>query len=84
MSGEQLWKTRGKGSLVYADNMFYFLEERGTMKLVKATPEQYDEVSAFEVPKGGEGLHWAHPVVCGGRLYIRHADKLFAYDIRNK
>jgi outer membrane protein assembly factor BamB len=84
MTGKEMWKTRGKGSLVYADNMFYFLEERGTMKLVKATPKQYDEVSAFEVPKGGEGLHWAHPVVCGGRLYIRHADKLFAYDIRNK
>ncbi len=84
MTGEQMWKARGKGSLVYADNMFYFLEERGTMKLVKATQEKYDEVSTFEVPRGGEGMHWAHPVVCGGRLYVRHADKLFAYEIRSK
>jgi len=84
MTGEQMWKTGGKGSLVYAEDMFYFLEERGTMKLVKATPEQYEEISSFEVPEGGEGMYWAHPVVCGGRLYVRHADKLFAYDIRSK
>ncbi len=31
---------------------------------------------------GGTGPYWAHPVVCDGRLYVRHADKLFAYDIR--
>jgi len=84
MTGEQMWKARGKGSLTFADNMFYFLEESGTMKLVTATPEKYEEVSVFEVPEGGSGMHWAHPVVCGGRLYIRHADKLFAYYIREK
>jgi outer membrane protein assembly factor BamB len=84
MTGEQTWNARGKGSLVYADNMFYFLEENGTMKLVKAAPERYDEVCSFKVPEGGEGMHRAHPVVCGGRLYIRHADKLFAYEIRSK
>ena len=84
MTGKQMWNTRGKGSLFYADDMFYFLEEKGTMKLIKATPEKYDIVSSFEVPEGGKGMHWAHPVVCGGRLYVRHADKLFAYDIRGK
>ena len=84
MTGEQMWKSRGKGSLVYADDMFYLLEETGTMKLVAATAEKYDEVSTFEVPEGGKGMHWAHPVVCGGRLYVRHTDTLFAYDIKNK
>ena len=84
MTGKQMWNTRGKGSLIYADKMFYFLEERGTMKLVKATPEKYDVVSSFEVPEGGKGMHWAHPVVCGRRLYVRHTDKLFAFDIKSK
>ena len=36
----------------------------------------------FKIPEGGEGPTWAHPVVCGGRLYIRHADRLYAYDVR--
>lgn len=84
MTGKQMWNTRGKGSLVYADDMFYCLEERGTMKLVKSTVDKYEVVSSFKVPKGGKGLYWAHPVVCGGRLYVRHADKLFAYDIRDE
>ena len=77
MTGEEKWKARGKGSLVYADNMLYLLEENGQMRLVRATHEQYDEVSTFEVPDGGKGMHWAHPVVCGGRLYVRHTDMLF-------
>lgn len=84
MTGEQKWIARGKGSLTYADSKLYCLEENGTMKLINARHEQYDEISSFEVPEGGKGMHWAHPVVFGGTLYIRHADKLFAYDIRDK
>ncbi len=82
--GTQIWHTSGKGSLTYADQMLYCLNERGIMTLVKATPEKYEAVSTFEVPNGGEGMHWAHPVVCGARLYIRHQDKLFAYDISDQ
>lgn len=81
MTGKEVWKSRGKGSLVYADGMFYLLEEKGGVKLIKATHEAYDEVGSFETPEGGKGMYWAHPVVCGGRLYIRHADILFAYDV---
>jgi outer membrane protein assembly factor BamB len=80
-TGSQMWNTGGKGSLTFADQMLYCLDERGIMTLVTASPEKYQAVSAFEVPDGGEGMHWAHPVVCGARLYIRHQDKLFAYDI---
>jgi outer membrane protein assembly factor BamB len=83
-TGKMMWKTDGKGSLTYADGMLYILDERGTMKLVKATPEKYERAGEFKVPEGGEGMYWAHPVVCGARLYIRHADRLYAYDIRFK
>jgi len=82
MTGKQAWKARGKGSLTYAEGMLYCLDERGAMSLVEATPKKHRVVSSFQVPRGGSGLHWAHPVVCDGRLYVRHADKLFAYDIR--
>jgi len=82
MTGKELWKSEGKGSLTYADGMLYCLDERGIMTLVRATPEKYDLVSTFEVPSGGKGFHWAHPVICGGRLYIRHTDKIFVYNIK--
>lgn len=70
-----------KGSIAYADGMLYCYEEKeGTVALVKASPEGFDIVSSFEVSKG-TGKHWAHPVVCDGRLYIRHGDALMVYDI---
>ena len=83
-TGEQMWNTPGKGSLVFADGGFYCLEERGTMKWIGAGPENYEVFASFDVPDGGKGMYWAHPVVCGGRLYIRHADMLFAYDVENE
>ncbi|MFC1607526.1 PQQ-binding-like beta-propeller repeat protein [Candidatus Latescibacterota bacterium] len=82
MTGKQMWVERGKGSILHVDNMFYCLEEKGTMRLVKATPEKFEEVSSFEVPEGGETMHWAHPVILNGRLYIRHGEKLFVYDVK--
>jgi outer membrane protein assembly factor BamB len=84
LTGKQIWKTEGKGSVTYADGMLYMLDERGAMRLVRAMPEKYEKAGEFKVPKGGESMYWAHPVVCGGRLYIRHADKLFSYDIGSK
>lgn len=74
-----------KGSLTYADGMLYTYGERGgTVGLVKATPKGHQVISRFRVPRGGKGLNWAHPVVCGGRLYLRHSDYLWAYDIKAK
>ena len=84
MTGNQMWQTDGKGSLAYADNRLYLFNERGTMSLIKATCEKYDEVGQLNVARGGDGLFWAHPVVCGGKLYIRHSEKLYAYDISAK
>ncbi|MFW6171867.1 MAG: PQQ-binding-like beta-propeller repeat protein [Planctomycetota bacterium] len=73
----------GKGSLTYADGMLYTLsEKRGTVGLVKPTPAEHKLVSEFTIPEGGEGPVWAHPVVCDGRLYIRHGDLLFAFDVK--
>ena len=85
LTGTKKWNSDGKGSITYADGMLYILEERsGSVKLVTATPEKYEQKGEFKAPKGGEGMYWAHPVVCGGRLYIRHADKIFVYDVGRK
>jgi outer membrane protein assembly factor BamB len=71
-----------KVSLTYADGMFYALSEDSVMGLVQPTPTGHYLVSHFEIPKGGKGKSWAHPVVCGGRLYIRHGEFLYAYRVR--
>ncbi len=72
----------GKGSLTYADGMLYTLSEDGLMGLAKPTPTGLELVSSFKLPEGGEGPTWAHPVVCGTRLYLRHGEFLYAYALR--
>ncbi len=73
----------GKGSLTYADGMLYTLSERGEMGLVPPTPDGHEVVSRFQLPPQGKGMSWAYPVVVGGRLYIRHGDYLYCYDVRD-
>lgn len=83
MTGEQKWKSPGTGSLTFAEGMLYLLDEKGTVKLVKAS-DTLEKTGEFKLPAGGAGPTWAHPVVCGGRLYLRHAGAVFAYDITKK
>ena len=75
-------KCVGKVSLTYADGMLYTLSIDGIMGLVRPTAMGHELVSSFEIPKGGKGNSWAHPVVFGGRLYIRHGEFLYAYSVR--
>ena len=82
MTGTVKWNSDGKGSITYADGMLYLIEERsGTVKLITATPGKFEVKGEAKVPKGGEGMYWAHPVVCGGKLFVRHADKLYVYSL---
>ena len=71
-----------KVSLIYADGMLYALSIDGVMGLVEPTPFGHKLVSHFRIPKGGKGKSWAHPVVCGGRLYIRHGEFIYAYSLK--
>ena len=88
-AGKVLWqKERGKGSgsasVTAADGMLYFhYENDGYVALVKASPEAYEEVGAFRVPKT-DGPCRAHPVVSGGKLYLREGDLLYCFDVRAK
>jgi len=85
LTGKQMWKEPGSmGSITFADGMLYLYDENGRMRLVEASPEKFEASGEFRVPRGGVGPFWAHPVVCGGRLYLRHADKLYVYSIRNQ
>ncbi|MCX5770836.1 MAG: PQQ-like beta-propeller repeat protein [Candidatus Hydrogenedentes bacterium] len=81
-TGQVMYQTRGvgMGSVAYADGMLYCYGEKGTLGLVRATSQSYDLISSFKVTQG-DGPYWAHPVISGGRLYIRHGDFLMAYEV---
>ena len=83
-TGEVAWSDRsvGKGSLVCADGLLYVRSERGSVALVEATPAGYVEKSRFEQPDRSREPAWAHPVVAGGRLYLRDQDLLLCYDVK--
>jgi outer membrane protein assembly factor BamB len=84
-TGAVQWKNRsvGKGSLTYADGMLYVLGENLTAGLVDASPAAYTERSRFQI--GDQGWpSWAHPVVAGGRLYLRNQGVLTSYVVAAK
>lgn len=83
LTGEIAWTARSvsKGSLVYADGMLYCLGEGHQMALVEATPDEYREHGRFKIESFG-APSWAHPVVAGGRLYLRNQHRLTAYDVK--
>lgn len=84
-TGEVVWRDRsvGKGSLVYADGLLYCFSEKGVMGLVEATPTGYVEKGRFTIQMGNLPT-WTHPVVAGGRLYLRDQDTIYAYDVKQK
>jgi outer membrane protein assembly factor BamB len=87
-SGKALWteKKLDKGSITYADDMLYLREEsgKGTVALVAPTADGYVEKGRFEQPDRSDKNSWPHPVVIGGRLYLRDQDILLSYDVKKK
>lgn len=76
---EKEWFT--KGSVISADGMLYFYEEKGGhVSLVQPDTGDLKIISTFQV-KGGEGPHWAHPSIYNKMLLIRHGSALMVYDI---
>ena len=84
-TGEIAWRDRsvGKGSLVFADGHLYCFSENGVMGLVEATPTGYKEKGRFRIPQDSLPT-WTHPVVAGGRLYLRDQDTIYAFDVKEK
>jgi len=77
---ETNWLT--KGALVYADGLLYILEEKtGTVALVKPDPQNFEVISSFKL-QGGTGSFWSHPFIANGKMYLRHGDVLFVYNIK--
>ena len=89
-SGEKVWQERdvlGKGAIAYADGRFYCLsEDEGEVVLATPSKEGWQEHGRFTLQPQSEirspkGRIWTHPVITGGRLYLRDQDLLFSFDV---
>jgi hypothetical protein len=87
-TGKVIWRepNLARSSLLFVDGHFICLSEDGALRLLRATPERYDEVAQF-TPKNeaGEPLlnypAWAAPVLSHGLLYVRGANQLVCLEL---
>ena len=85
--GSVVWKDRsiGKGSLTFADDRLYFrAEATGDVALIEASHMGYKEHGVLKQPHRSKRSAWAHPVISGGKLYLRDQDTLLCYDVKAK
>lgn len=89
-SGKKVWLERevlDKGAIAYADGRFYCLgEDTGEVVLIAASEAGWEEHGRFTLEPQSEqrspkGRIWTHPVIAGGRLYLRDQEWLHCYDV---
>ncbi len=71
----------GSAAVAFADGKVYLRYQNGVMVLMDATAEGYRERGSFKIPDVS-APSWSHPVISGGRLYLREQDNLFVYDLK--
>ena len=87
-TGKVAWRGgRGPGSgsaaIAYADGHLYFRYQDATMALIEAQPNSYQLKGKFKIASKHRES-WPHPVIAGGRLYLRDQHQLHCYDIKQK
>jgi outer membrane protein assembly factor BamB len=80
-TGDRKWKggRYGYGQLVMASGHLIVATEDGDLALVKASPDAHQEVVRFAAI---EGKTWNHPAIADGRLFVRNAEEMAAFDLR--
>ena len=85
LGGEELWRTGdqpffGRGNMVLAGEHLLIQDGfDGTLRVVRATPESYQQVAEaaiFKEPEDRDGQMWAPMALCGQRLLMRSQDEL--------
>ena len=71
--GKEMWKKRLSGPVsasgVLSGGNIYWANEAGTLWVIKANPQKYEEVSKNQI--GDESF--ASPAICGGQVFLRTA-----------
>lgn len=69
-----------KGVTLLADGHLYCYNEKGEIGLFRPAGPKMEKISTFKVTRGTKA-HYAHPVLCGGVMYVRHGKSLMAYKV---
>jgi outer membrane protein assembly factor BamB len=79
-SGDRKWKggRYGYGQVLLAGGNLIVMSDAGELVLVKATPDQHTELARFQAL---EGKTWNYPAIAGGKLLVRNANEMAAYNV---
>ncbi len=93
-TGELVWNEKGqfttKGSVHVADGKMYALnEDDGTLTLATVTPDGFEMTGRFKLDpqspnRNPKGKVWTHPLVIGGKLFLRDQELIVCYDVAAK
>jgi hypothetical protein len=82
-TGNVMWKEpdMGRSSLLLVEDTLVCLSEDGTLRLLRATPERYEELAEWSLAAADGTLlpnypAWAAPALARGLLYVQGADRL--------
>lgn len=91
-TGEAVWKERireqGKGPVLGVGNRLICQDERtGTVAVAAASPAGWQMFGSMSIPertkiKTTDNMVWTHPVVAGGKLYMRDHDLVFCFNLK--
>ncbi len=79
-TGTRKWKggRYGYGQVILASGHLIVTSDSGELALVKASPDQYSELGRFAAL---DGKTWNYPAISGGKLLVRNATQMAAYNI---
>jgi outer membrane protein assembly factor BamB len=79
-TGVKKWKggRYGYGQVLLAGSNLIVMSAEGELALVKASPDAYSETARFAAL---DGKTWNYPAIAGGRLFVRNAKEMAAYNI---
>lgn len=83
-TGERKWKEGrfGYGQVLLASGHLIVTQgDTGEVALIKATPDKYTEVARFAAV---QGRTWNYPALADGRLLVRSANEMAAFDISGR
>jgi outer membrane protein assembly factor BamB len=71
-NGERVWKRGryGHGQIIHLNDILLITSEKGSVSLVKAQPERFEEIARMAVIKG---TTWNNPALSGPYLFMRNS-----------
>ena len=73
-------RTIVRGAFDIAEDMFFVMSEFGEIVVAKPSEKNFDVLSRLQLPDADGGQAYAHPVVCGNRIYARIGPVLYCIE----